>query len=943
MLFFGKSKVATDPAQPKRRSTFGLLFNPEIGKSLQPLGETTNVFVQLIAMIFAMNGLFPKNHPAIQGVEGAKLSLTEIFSTAWNDLTFTKAGLPKIILFFAVTGTLILAVLSMITALMAGFMGTAHAAGGGASTGFFAPSGSDDLAQGWLDYIFKGQPLSDYYAQNGQPIAQSTGIQCSLITALGFYSSGMLIFAAVILFYHLISMVVNTAHEGVAMGKRTSQVWAPIRLVVAVGLLIPMGSGGTSCSYGPNTSTAGLNAGQYIVIQMASWGSGLASQTWSVFVNSLSDRGRDYIQPSIPEVTAMVKNITLMEACKFAWNYNICTADIANNGGDPSQCAAPNSYSSATATNELIATPTPSWTDDTTGDLHIEYYPKSMIAHDKICGSIIISGPSTVASAQANKLVDVADPQGGANIATIAKALEDAHKTTLTGMLSQFATVGAKIAMLIPEQNQTSISDNTDYFALVNQYRSTLKQNLDAALKKAGNSQLDATTIASLGWAGAGAWLNTISRDQGAIVNAYENGLPKTERPSLGELVGNSNAQQIAAQLANFSSWIDHKNAAQKRNTGCDYQAAASVGAGSATSGKPDTSIGDNALSDATKTGQDYGTGLDLAKTKLQNLTFVLSGTKPAQGESIVDQVFGVIDAEAARTGVWNDTETSCPKQAGSFTLGSQLVTSNPLQEFSFWGHASLRAAYALWEDIMDLSVASAMFQTEKEVTEFTEGRNGTMKQQITEMGLKSQYYGFVASILGMFATLLMTAGFSVAFVAPLIPYFRFFFNVLTWIVSTLEAVVAIPLLALAHLNPEGEGLPGQSAKAGYFMIFNIFVRPVLTVFGLIAGLVIFYVAIMLLNMTFAIAVAGTNAASHNSYETLIRIAFTVTYAAAVYTCANNAFKTIGFFPEHAMRWIGAQAHHERMGDGGRTIQGALGQTQAVLGEKALGVIRLKS
>ncbi len=63
-------------------------------------------------------------------------------------------------------------------------------------------------------------------------------------TALGFYSDAMLMFAAIILFYHLATMIVNTAHHGVVMGKQANQIWAPIRLVVAIGLLVPMGSGG---------------------------------------------------------------------------------------------------------------------------------------------------------------------------------------------------------------------------------------------------------------------------------------------------------------------------------------------------------------------------------------------------------------------------------------------------------------------------------------------------------------------------------------------------------------------------------------------------------------------------------------------------------------------------------------------------------------------------
>ena len=98
----------------------------------------------------------------------------------------------------------------------------------------------------------------------------------------------------------------------------------------------------------------------------------------------------------------------------------------------------------------------------------------------------------------------------------------------------------------------------------------------------------------------------------------------------------------------------------------------------------------------------------------------------------------------------------------------------------------------------------------------------------------------------------------------------------------------------------------------------------------------------MLLNQTYAIAVAGTLAAYNFGIETFVRIIYTITYGVTAYVCANTCFRLIGSFPEFAMRWIGAQAHHERMGDGGNAVRGAVAQTGGYLGKETFGIARLK-
>jgi len=101
MMFAGKPKN-TEPAQPKRRSTFGMLFNPHIGDSIRPIGQSFNTFVHLIRAGVRHERPVPRNHPALMGTPGAQLRLQDIISTAWNGLSFTRKGLPKVLLFFAV-------------------------------------------------------------------------------------------------------------------------------------------------------------------------------------------------------------------------------------------------------------------------------------------------------------------------------------------------------------------------------------------------------------------------------------------------------------------------------------------------------------------------------------------------------------------------------------------------------------------------------------------------------------------------------------------------------------------------------------------------------------------------------------------------------------------------------------------------------------------------
>jgi len=138
-------------------------------------------------------------------------------------------------------------------------------------------------------------------------------------------------------------------------------------------------------------------------------------------------------------------------------------------------------------------------------------------------------------------------------------------------------------------------------------------------------------------------------------------------------------------------------------------------------------------------------------------------------------------------------------------------------------------------------------------------------------------------------------------------PFTRFFFAVLVWVAAVLEAVVAVPLIALAHLNPDGEGLPGASARTAYFYVFNILLRPILMIFGLICGLLLFLIAVNFLNYAFNLAVASAGGSAFG-HEIISKIIYTIMYVTMMYICANHSFALVDHIPGKALGWMGVQA-----------------------------------
>jgi len=121
MSFLGNRN--DDKGSGKKRSTMGMLFNPNIGGSLKTLKESAYMFVRLIAMIFAQADLIDRRHPAVTGVDNQRFSLTDIIMLAYQRVEWKQENLPQVSVFVGVCACLGICFMSLIYVVVGGLFG----------------------------------------------------------------------------------------------------------------------------------------------------------------------------------------------------------------------------------------------------------------------------------------------------------------------------------------------------------------------------------------------------------------------------------------------------------------------------------------------------------------------------------------------------------------------------------------------------------------------------------------------------------------------------------------------------------------------------------------------------------------------------------------------------------------------------------------------------
>ena len=824
---------------------------PQIGPRLNTL--LFSGFANLayfIALVYRAVNILPQNHLYLDRSSVGKYSVRNVFSEAANHIQFTMRNIDQIIIFFSLIAGIIILFFQFFILAAAIFVNPARAQEIPVplSEFFTTPNPEQDLALRMLDSVFGIPEIFGSSEETMQPF------HIALHGLFQIYSFGLLVIAAIILAYFIFAVLAETAQTGTPFGKRYNHVWAPIRLVAGIGLLVPI--------------TLGLNAGQWITLYAAKMGSGFATTGWIIFNDQVNDnyieRDAMIAQTNLPDLKDLGAFMMLAKAC--AHGFETQDEQIPE-GGIEMYIIAPENLGiqAAVATDYRAAVEMVGATDILIrfGWRDLEYNTNEIGSVEPLCGEIVLQNTEDAAEIWRRTL---AGTNTGNLVIGPGTIMNLGYFNLIRRMWAEDIPIFGESAEIGREMMANEITDlnlprpdETIKDQVIDAATNNISSWIPAAVALAQN-YIEVNADASVyGWGGASLWYNQIADANGQMTTSM------------------LNKPQIKAYPAPMKVTCEENSQENQNNTDIECYS-------------PN-------LADGKKIDYPAPIYAPIAAGLRNIFAFWYANSDDKTGNALIDVINAVLGLQ------------------GLFDMCAN-ADIHPLAQLSSLGKGMVEAAVRN----LGLSLGS--------------GAGGILAGYFGPMlNAASQFFGTVASIG-------ILLGFILFYIVPFLPFLYFMFAVGGWVKGIFEAMVGVPLWALAHLRIDGDGLPGEAAINGYFLIFEIFLRPILIVFGFIASVVIFGAMVKVLNSTFALVVS--NLAGYNNIEAeggagcgnltagernvgsiewlrgpVDEFFFTVLYAIVVYMTAMSCFKLIDQIPNNIMRWMGQgiQTFNDQSGD----------------------------
>ncbi len=904
----------------------------------------------LMAHIYFMVRILPVSHPYLAPENIGRFGVRHVIVEASRNLKFSVKNIDQLLIYFALLVGILMLVAQFFVFVYAMIISPAMA-----FSWFDTPNPATDIAFTLLDRVF-GIPdifCSSYTVTNCTDYAADTNgaspgaptiplpFHVALHGLFRFYSTALLMVAVLIFLYFVVVVILETATSGTPFGQRFQNVWVPIRLVVALGLLMPV-------SYG-------LGSGQYIVLYAAKYGSGFATTGWKQFNDGIASHsmfagvngrptGERYSLlaiPEAPDITPVIEAMSIVHACAYAYHRMFAGGP---NQVHPSASDHPDIYADYTdatyaydffiqpwfvkkkeswMVNGIINTPPPG-TPPISGTNVDRSWLLSPVSHGYMDGlgfyyggDIIIrfgqygfksDGSSPLYEDETGQIrpfcgdiripvVDLRDP-GGASASPSrggADAMLEFYYQLILDLwfndeeIRQFArsyimSSVEKDAFTLFSFCQNSAASGTgsgypgfyssDIDCASKPPSSDWKQEMidtyqedleDAIIEAWSNYVVNSTyeemdnSISAYGWAGAGIWYNKIAEVNGGWMASVA-AMPTMDRYPLA-------MEQVL-------------EAKKRQNEAIEYN----------------TRFDPTVKAQSANAAPERLSGVDYMEEVAKPLALVYSYWN--ESEKNFD-----VSTRTSFKNIFMDALNRLMGTGGLAAMRTSNAHLHPLAQLVMVGKGLVDSA------VINLAGSTG--------SAFLGGLLGAFKGT-QKLGKVSEAF---SQVLLSTAFMGLTAGFVLFYVLPFLPFVYFYFAVASWIKSIFEAMVGVPLWALAHLRIDGDGLPGDSAQNGYFMILEIFIRPILTVVGLVAAVIIFSTQVRILNLLWDLVVANTSGHSPTGNDILgmsnandsrfnrgiiDQFFFTVIYVIICYMMALTSFKLIDKIPDNILRWAGS-------------------------------------
>ncbi len=936
----------------KAKDVLGYTTMPRVFPRIKNLFASGFSYIAfLMAQIYFMARLLPNSHPYLQSANIGRFGIRHVIAEATHNLKFSYKNIDQIIIYAAMlTGVV------MLVAQIAIFIWGVIVEPAMAFSWFDTPDPATDIAYTLLDRVFGVQGIycssftpancTDYSEDvmgDGSMLVIPTPFHTALHELFRFYSTGLLLIALLIFLYFVVVIVAETAVSGTPFGQRFQNVWVPIRLIVALGLLMPI--------------NFGLNSGQYIVLYAAKYGSSFGSTGWRDFNSGIKshaifgggasrptgNRHSMLAIPEAPDITPIIESMSIVHAC--AYLYHAQVAGQKNQTIPTALNYFPYNQNYADQSSDRIKVN--AWLVKETTDL-----PHGSTLAPGIVTNNSVRDRWTVAYTYLDALGFF---YGGDIVVRFGEYATDqpgnsSSKKHAGGVNPLCGEIRIPVVDLSEPNGAASNLGGADYmlrfyYDVVKKLwfddirmRQFSRSYVKSAASKNGwlihdfcDSSNNEMPAAADNISGAGAGSSSGLYDNSAdcetdFPNAFFKGTKVADYQTSGALNLNS---------AIIQAWSDHvlNSVYSDMDVGIEnygwggagiwYNKIAEVNGGwiDGVQAVPSLSTYPSIMEEVRTYNQTHNAAVDVEKMFDPTIRASSGVDSPIRLELGAD-VTAIAEPLAAVYAYWNH-------DVKNFEMENRITYKNVFMDsinrlFGTNGLGDMRTTNAhlhplaqlvlVGKGLVDSAVINLAGATG---TAFLGGALGALKKHQQSAALINAG----SEILLSTAFMGLTAGFVLFYILPFLPFVYFYFAVANWIKAIFEAMVGVPLWALAHLRIDGDGLPGDSAQNGYFLILEIFIRPILTVVGLVAAVIIFSTQVRILNLIWDLVTANASGYTPDN-QNLINMGspndprfqrgivdqffFTVIYTIVCYMMALASFKLIDRIPDNILRWAGA-------------------------------------
>lgn len=721
----------------------------------------------------------------------------------------------------------------------------------------------------------------------------------------GTMNSVILTIGALMVVYMIVVGLLNTAHEGQFMGKNWNNLWIPIRVVVGISAMIPL--------------TSGYSGLQLVMMWFIVQGVGAADMAWSralLFVQQYSIFGTSTTNsslqadfaPSTTEIQQNLRSLFMAMVCYKSTAFNLANPNsgfgseggyYCHDNGSTNFCrnkTGPANFTPA------IASPTYQ-----NGGTSYEMGPEGG------CGTLNFCDLSSEGSCR--------DPNSMQCNAC------RASRQALTTIIPDFARIG-EFYTFFDYDYQSYFNASSIYLDDESGSRPNPPDWLRPYCADTGKSECDASDLPSPNVRGK------VTATPDVVVDEiyWKYGLCPALGGTPDDCKGRPNMNNfyvaavetytlgIKAAIDGFLAPNSPGAVSQLNDTtqnmantgwilaGSFYQKIARMNGSNVSNSSPTFSIDLNSDRSPSNPDSDLGqyrVNLDAAGRLIDKI----SGSARPGSDKAVQSVA---------------TPTNAASNDSSKAYKRMVEASNPLAALSVTGYIMLMVAFVLYIVMLVVAVLMGI---------------GSLSFYVLGTGVTNPVgyigtfvYFFVVPLIFMFLGVLVTVGGTFAVYIPMIPYVIFTMGAIAWLISTVEAMVAGPIVALGILSPSGHHEILGKAEPALLLLFNIFLRPTLMLFGLFAAMLLSSAVITMINAGFGSVVenlfdfgdtgGGIAAAAANP---LALVFILVAYVSIICSAFNKCFSIIHILPDRVITWIGGHAGQGGEAEGVHDMKGALG------------------